>query len=84
MTTQETDAVLVDVVKYMRHYYYNGGTQANRCGCDVWGTNSIGVIGGRDIVMCKRKRYVVANRWIDAIKEEMEDKDRHDKEKGEK
>lgn len=38
--------------------------------------NSIGVIGGRDIVMCNREKYVVANTWIDAIKEEKKDNDR--------
>jgi len=27
---QQTDTVLVDVVKYMRHYYYNGETQPKR------------------------------------------------------
>ena len=37
---QQTDTVLVDVVKYMRHYYYNDGTQPKRYGCDVWGTVS--------------------------------------------
>jgi hypothetical protein len=54
----------------MRHYYYNGGTESKRYGCDVWG-NSVGVIGGRDIVMCNREKYAVANTWIDAIKEEI-------------
>lgn len=36
----------------------------------MWG-NSVGVIGGRDIVMCNREKYAVANTWIDAIKEEI-------------
>jgi len=71
---QQTDTVLVDVVKYMRRYHYIWQAQSKRPSCDMCETVSACLEEGIYSYAQQGEMRIAANAWIDAIKKGHEKK----------